>query len=405
MASRPNPSLVNVRLRKIVRHAYRRSPFYRQRLIEAGVDLEKIRTIEDLRSVGPFEKGDLLNAEAAGIWRTGGSREKLAWTSTSGTSGRRLALAATPSEICTLGGLMWAGFWHLGIRHHDRILMVGSILLRRAPPPFRGRWIAPSMPPEERLRLFQVFRPTAVIGQMEGIAMLARDAARESRVFRTRLVIPFGQTLDPDRESLLQRGLGGTVRDAYGSVETVWIGLRCPALHGYHMPSHRLIVEIVDPQTLKPCPRGVPGEIVVTSLNRLTHPILRYRIGDRAAWTDESCPCGSPLPRLLRFEGRSLDLLASTAGEPVPSTWLGVWKAHGDDVIEDFQITQNSYKEILFQWIPGRAYNEGTMQWIRSLFRKHLGNIELREERMAAVPLSPSGKRRRVIRTIPLQDE
>ena len=55
----------------------------------------------------------------------------------------------------------------------------------------------------------------------------------------------------------------------------------------YHTLKDFQLIEIVNPDTMQPVGRGEKGEILVTSLCRKFHPIIRYRIGDMAMWLSE----------------------------------------------------------------------------------------------------------------------
>jgi phenylacetate-CoA ligase len=133
-------------------------------------------------------------------------------------------------------------------------------------------------------------------------------------------------------------------------------------------------------------------------------PILRYRVGDRGAMLDDACSCGQSGPRLVEFAGRTLDLLVARDGRLVGSAWLGVWRAHAADVLNDFRIVQEAQDRLRFQWVPGRAFRLEALDEIRLLMREHLGDIEIIEECVSELAREPSGKCRRVYRTFELSD-
>jgi phenylacetate-coenzyme A ligase PaaK-like adenylate-forming protein len=65
-----------------------------------------------------------------------------------------------------------------------------------------------------------------------------------------------------------------------------------------------LYFEIVDPATGDRLKDGRYGEVVFTTLTRRGMPLLRYRTGDLARFLPDPCPCGTPLKRLDRVQGR-----------------------------------------------------------------------------------------------------
>src|SRR5690625_5571136 len=56
------------------------------------------------------------------------------------------------------------------------------------------------------------------------------------------------------------------------------------------------------------------GQIVVTDYFNEATPMIRYKVGDYATWSDESCPCGRTLPVLKNIHGRAYDIIKTPAG-------------------------------------------------------------------------------------------
>ncbi len=68
--------------------------------------------------------------------------------------------------------------------------------------------------------------------------------------------------------------------DAYGLSETGIVAAESSGNQGMQVVPEACILEVLDPQTLKPGATGEKGELVVTSLTREGLPILRFRTGD-----------------------------------------------------------------------------------------------------------------------------
>src|SRR5436190_24310157 len=79
----------------------------------------------------------------------------------------------------------------------------------------------------------------------------------------------------------------------------------CPQGQGMHVQMDWAILEVVDRQN-QPVPPGRPGEkVLLTNLYNSVQPFLRYEISDVVTLSPDPCPCGSPLPLILRVEGRT----------------------------------------------------------------------------------------------------
>ena len=69
---------------------------------------------------------------------------------------------------------------------------------------------------------------------------------------------------------------------------------QCPARPGsLHVLESAYLPEVIDPQSGQPVPAGETGELVLTTLDRIGSPLLRYRTGDLVKPRRRSvCACG-----------------------------------------------------------------------------------------------------------------
>ena len=70
--------------------------------------------------------------------------------------------------------------------------------------------------------------------------------------------------------------------DVAGMTELYGPGAGIDCLHhtGIHYWADYYLLEILDPETLKPVPEGEIGEMVVTTLRKEAVPLIRYRTRD-----------------------------------------------------------------------------------------------------------------------------
>ena len=90
--------------------------------------------------------------------------------------------------------------------------------------------------------------------------------------------------------------------EIYSADEIGPIALQCPAEPALHVQSEAVLLEVLDAAG-QPCAPGTPGRVVVTPLHNFSMPLLRYALGDLAAW-GPPCPCGRGLPVLSRIPAR-----------------------------------------------------------------------------------------------------
>lgn len=120
------------------------------------------------------------------------------------------------------------------------------------------------------------------------------DIAR-SRLRRIIVAGEPGGSIPATRASIERLWPGAQVFDHHGMTEVGPVTYQCPEQPGVlHVLESAYFPEIVDPSSLKSCAPGITGELVLTTLDRLGSPLLRYRTGDLVkARSVSPCRCGS----------------------------------------------------------------------------------------------------------------
>jgi len=139
----------------------------------------------------------------------------------------------------------------------------------------------------------------------------------------------------------IEEKLGVVAVDVYGLSEVMGPGVSCEcrAQDGLHVAEDHFIIEILDPETLKPVPDGEFGELVFTTLTKECSPLLRYRTRDISRLLVGECSCGRTLKRMDRISGRTDDMLIIRGVNVFPSQF--------QQAIADFAEVTNHYEIIL----------------------------------------------------------
>ncbi len=80
----------------------------------------------------------------------------------------------------------------------------------------------------------------------------------------------------------VEAALGGVALDAYGTSELGIVAGERPEKDGLWEIPEMAVLEVLDPETLRPVADGEKGELVVTALSRTLMPMVRFRTGDLA---------------------------------------------------------------------------------------------------------------------------
>ncbi len=87
--------------------------------------------------------------------------------------------------------------------------------------------------------------------------------------------------------------MGIDAYDYYGLAEIgPTIASECEAKAGLHWTEDHHLIELIDPDTMKPCEPGAVGVLVMTHLTREAGPMIRYWTNDYARLDLTPCACG-----------------------------------------------------------------------------------------------------------------
>jgi phenylacetate-CoA ligase len=133
---------------------------------------------------------------------------------------------------------------------------------------------------------------------------VARDKNIDLSNSCLRLIIVAGESggsIPATRARIEKLWPGATVFDHYGMTEVGPVSYQCPKRAGVlHVLEKAYLAEIVSPETGAAVPMGETGELVLTTLDRIGSPLLRYRTGDLVKpGPVPVCACG--------YEGLSLE--------------------------------------------------------------------------------------------------
>jgi phenylacetate-CoA ligase len=144
----------------------------------------------------------------------------------------------------------------------------------------------------------------------------------------------------------IKREFGVPVLNEYGATEENRIALECHR-GSLHVRADAVHFEIVDAQG--PCPPGVVGAVALTTFDSLM-PLVRYLIGDAAAWTGKPCDCAFADWPTIELHGRLKDMIQAE------NRWvstLDIDKAIGaPEWLDFYRVIQYGLERIEVQVIP-----------------------------------------------------
>jgi phenylacetate-CoA ligase len=311
------PRIRRSKFRALMRYVAEKSPFYRRRFREAGIDPRAIRTPEDL---GDFytTAADLRETPVEDFLC---ARPELGFETTGTTSTTSKRVYFSRREAADAGRDGALGLYNLGLRREDRVVDAFDYSFWNAPFTLRAAidHLAPfhvtaaKIPPAEFYDRVKPYGFNVLFVEPSWLVVLT-EIARVRGTWPVKFFYVGGENMSEDTRRYIEAQWKTKVYIGYGLTETFGqVGAECPAQHGYHIDDLNLYTEIINPA------EDGYGELVCTTLSRTVMPLIRYRSTDITAYIKEPCTCALRVARrIAKIRGRADEMVNCGMGNLSP---------------------------------------------------------------------------------------
>jgi len=335
---------------RIVRYAYRKSPFYRKKFDELKINPSRIKRPQDL---GGFytTPDDIINHAEEFLCR----KPHMVFES-SGTTGKNKKIYLTQDELDDIGRFMAAGLFLGGVTKSDRLVnaldfcmwIPGMITQKCIEQSRLFGMAAGKVDPMEVYKRIPEYNFNIVIGEPTWLIKLT-EIAEKNGSYPLKLLIGGAEAMpDAARPWMEKVWRPAKVRMVYATVESAGIIGFEPfsECRDYHIDENNFMVEIVNPD------KDGYGEVAFTTLRRRTMPLVRYRNRDISRIIEDRCACGLSYRKLARIRGRADEMIVASGGnlyplmfeeilkdvEGISSDWQIVFKLRGIKEVMEFNV-------------------------------------------------------------------
>ncbi len=319
------------RLEAVLSRVYMHVPFYRKQFDDAGFDPDDFRTLSDLGNLPFTTKDDLRENYPYGMFAVP-LRDVVRVHSSSGTTGAATVVGYTENDINHWSNLVARVLTAGGVTKDDVVqiafgygLFTGGFGLH-----YGAERVGASVIPissgntKRQIQILEDFKSTALVCT-PSYAMLLADTMHELGVDVNSLSLKYGLFgAEPWSDAMrreLESKLNIIATDNYGLSEVMGPGVagECLERKGLHINEDHFILEVIDPDSLKPVAPGEVGELVITTLTKEAFPVIRYRTRDLTRLITDECPCGRTFNRIEKVHGRTDDMLIIKGVNVFPS--------------------------------------------------------------------------------------
>jgi phenylacetate-CoA ligase len=301
------------KFKKIFKWTYERSKFHRQLYDNAGIKPGDIQSLDDVQRVPKVEKSMMQNIQRKAPFPYGEALcvpldEVTIFRQTSGTTGQPVYQPDTWQDWEWWMECWSYILWAQGYRPQDRVFIPFGYNIFVAF--WAGHYAAEKIGCEvipggvldtkARILKIQELQATAMMGTPTYILGMAETARSKMDIDPSKLTIEkitcageCGASI-PSTKKRMEDAWGAKVYDHAGATEIGAWSFECTEQPGgLHVNEALFLVEIEDVETGEIIEEhGRRGKMVITALDRMAQPCLRFDSKDVIEWAPEPCACG-----------------------------------------------------------------------------------------------------------------
>ncbi|MGI9550390.1 MAG: phenylacetate--CoA ligase family protein [Aurantibacter sp.] len=341
------------KLKDLLQYLSNNSTYYQRVFRENKIQIENIKTLEDLTKIPITSKEQLqqFNNDFLCVPKS----RIVDFVTTSGTLGEPVTVGLTDADLDRLAYNEAISFTCAGVNEDDilqltttidRRFMAGLAYFLGARKLGAGIIRVGAGIPELQWDTILKFRPTYLIVVPSFLLKLIEYAEQKGIDLNNSGVkgaICIGESLRDQDFSL--NVLANKIKSAwdielystYASTEMSTAFTECTEQQGGHQHPELIIVEILDEEG-SAVPEGKEGELVITTLGVEAMPLLRFRTGDMVIAHNSSCGCGRNTLRLGPVIGRKKQMIKYKGTTIYPPAM--------DNLLNDFNGVENYVIEI-----------------------------------------------------------
>ncbi len=348
------------RLLLLIRKAYQQSSFYQSLYDRHGVDINRIKSIQDLSFCPIVTRKDVVEHYQSIFC---GCRLSSRMTASSGTSGQSVKVYRDYASTVEEGAYQWAHRMRFG--HYPgmkTVVLRGNLSAqeRERYNPFTKTLYLSSFQLNRRnaswyYQRIRNFAPNAIFAYPSSVESLANLFAEEGQHLRIPLIFTSSETLYSYQREKLERAFSSRIVDWYGNAERT-IALQENADNTY------------DQLPLYSINEFQKDRVITTSLINSSFPLIRYEVDDVILLGDENRPNWKR--KVQAIQGRSDDVLVLPDGTRVG---LICNAFDGIDHIRMSQVVQKDRKTIDVNLVIADAYSRHQEAQLTRQLRESMG--------------------------------
>ena len=396
------------KIKEIVRNAYEESNYYKKLLDNIGMKPDDLQTISDFKKIPSITKEMIQNNLGKIIYKRY-NKSQLNYVTTGGSTGIPLGLyyirGFSKSIEWAFVHDIWSKFGFETNKKH--VILRGnviekSVVRKRVLELILSSYHLTEGNMSKYIKSIYEFKPEYIQAYPSSISMLCQYMKENSLPpFQSlKMVMCSSENLFSFQKDMIYDVLKVPICNLYGNTEHTCIASNCRFSDYLHFRPEYGFVEILNEMGEECAVEGDIGEIVATSFNNPAFPLIRYKTGDIAIYTNKKCKCGWNYKLIKEIQGREQEFIITNTGRKI---CIAAINMHSDifDHIYQFQFYQNYPGKVTFKFIPKENCSIMDERKIYSEIIKKLGDdVQLNLKRVDKMEVSQRGKHKFLIQEL-----
>lgn len=394
-----------VKLRKLIIHCYNHVPFYNKIIQESGINPYDIKDIGILNQFPVIDKQTILSNYNDFIPTNISSFKRVKVRQTSGTTGQILKVLSDSEARSSV----WASFerfydW-MDKKPSDKIINLKGghvinhsyyeMLKHKLLTLIENKYILNAYDlTESKIDGYYLWLKNFDKPILRGYAQNLYDFANlfksKGYVIPLKAITTTAEPLMPFHRDLFKEVFLCCTFDQYGCGEIGGVAYECDAHEGLHVSEERVIFET-----------NSNNEIILTDLDNLVFPFIRYKNGDQALLSDAKCSCGRQSLMLKEILGRTSDNVYGPNGNSLHWGFFHHLLIDSGIAVnrnmKKFQVIQNDLNNLEFLLVCETLSSDEKDILIRAI-QKVLGEVKVLVREVEDIPNQKSGKYKAIIK-------
>ncbi|MDG1901165.1 MAG: hypothetical protein P8I80_02945 [Bacteroidales bacterium] len=399
--------LQNERLRILINEAYNNVPYYRELFDKIKLKPSDIKNSLDLYKIPILTKEDIrTNIKNRKLIATNIPQKDLIKIGTSGSTGEPMQYFTTRRAYSyyyasAIRTWYWAGY-KLGDKYIKISVNPRASLTKKIQDRInRSRYLhAPQFSEQFLKKIIEEindYNPKIIRAYPETFEVLSSYLNNNNiDVYKPKGIISTGSILFSETRNRTEEVFGCKVYNGYSCEGGVDVG-ECSTHECSHAAMEIGITELLSDG--KEVESGERGRVITTDLFNYAMPFIRYDTQDYVYKSNNDCSCGRKLLQIDRVDGRDSDILVTPNRNFVHlhifTGYFGKFKS-----VNQFQIRQIDIDVFILLLVVNESFNQEIHEKIFVFMKQTFKGSKITLEIVDNIPLTPTGKRRFLIRNL-----